>query len=62
MAQLLDRETLRKIQLLELLCLDEVVRICEYHKPKVIFCENVKGLISHDHGKTFNIIKNLLKR
>ena len=35
----------------------EVVRICEYHKPKVIFCENVKGLISHDHGKTFNIIK-----
>ena len=35
----------------------EVVRICEYHKPKVIFCENVKGLIMHDHGRTFNIIR-----
>ena len=34
MAQLLDRETLRKIQLLELLCLDEVVRICEKHNLK----------------------------
>jgi len=35
----------------------EVVRICEYHKPKVIFCENVKGLVIHDKGRTFPIIK-----
>ncbi len=35
----------------------DVVRICEYHKPKVIFCENVKGLTIHDRGKTFKIIK-----
>ncbi len=35
----------------------DVVRICEYHNPKVIFCENVKGLLLHDHGNTFNIIK-----
>lgn len=34
----------------------DVVRICEYHKPKVIFCENVKGLVSHDHGNTFKVI------
>lgn len=34
----------------------DVARICEYHKPKVIFCENVKGLIGHDKGKTFEII------
>jgi DNA (cytosine-5)-methyltransferase 1 len=34
----------------------DVVRICEYHKPKVIFCENVKGLTIHDHGRTFKII------
>lgn len=34
----------------------DVVRICEYHKPKVIFCENVKGLIHHDQGRTFKII------
>ena len=36
----------------------DVVRICEYHKPKVIFCENVKGLLNHDKGRTFEIIKN----
>lgn len=35
----------------------DVVRICEYHKPKVIFCENVKGLVLHDKGRTFKIIK-----
>ena len=34
----------------------DVARICEYHKPKVIFCENVKGLVSHDKGKTFTTI------
>ncbi|MBQ3431960.1 MAG: HpaII family restriction endonuclease [Clostridia bacterium] len=34
----------------------DVARICEYHKPKVIFCENVKGLYIHDKGRTFEII------
>ncbi len=35
----------------------DVVRICETHRPKVIFCENVKGLAIHDKGRTFKIIK-----
>ena len=35
----------------------DVARICEYHKPKVIFCENVKGLTIHDKGRTFQVIK-----
>lgn len=35
----------------------DVVRICEYHKPKVIFCENVKGLFMHDKGNTFRVIR-----
>ena len=35
----------------------DVARICEYHKPKVIFCENVKGLYIHDKGRTYKIIK-----
>ncbi len=35
----------------------DVVRICDYHKPKVIFCENVKGLAIHDKGKTFKVIR-----
>ena len=34
----------------------DVARICEYHKPKVIFCENVKGLTIHDRGRTFKVI------
>ena len=34
----------------------DVVRICEHHKPKVIFCENVKGLTIHDRGRTFKVI------
>lgn len=39
----------------------DVVRICEKHKPKVIFCENVKGLIIHQKGKTFEIIIGTLR-
>lgn len=36
----------------------DVARICEYHKPKVIFCENVKGLTIHDGGRTFKVIRD----
>lgn len=39
----------------------DVVRICEYHKPKVIFCENVKGLYIHDRGRTFRVIRNTFR-
>jgi DNA (cytosine-5)-methyltransferase 1 len=35
----------------------DVVEICETHRPKVVFCENVKGLLIHDKGRTFTIIK-----
>ena len=35
----------------------DVARICEFHQPKVIFCENVKGLLIHDKGRTLQIIK-----
>lgn len=40
----------------------DVVRICDYHRPKVIFCENVKGLTIHDKGKTFKIIKEAFEQ
>lgn len=39
----------------------DVVRICEHHKPKVIFCENVKGLYMHDRGRTFQVIRNAFR-
>lgn len=40
----------------------DVVRICEYRKPKVIFCENVKGLTNHDKGRTFKVIRRAFEQ
>ena len=40
----------------------DVVRICDYRKPKVIFCENVKGLAIHDKGRTFTVIKRAFEQ
>lgn len=40
----------------------DVMEICEKHRPKVVFCENVKGLKIHDKGKTFYVISQSLKK
>lgn len=40
----------------------DVVRICALHQPKVVFCENVKGLTHHDRGRTFKIIVGALEQ
>lgn len=39
----------------------DVARIVKYHKPKVVFCENVKNLVNHDRGRTFDVIKAVLE-
>lgn len=39
----------------------DVFRILEYHKPKYILMENVRNLVSHDHGNTFAVIRSYLK-
>ena len=39
----------------------DVVRICKHHQPKVIFCENVKGLVIHDKGNTFRVIRQAFR-
>lgn len=39
----------------------EVARILEYHRPKAFLLENVKHLLSHDHGQTFSTIKQTLQ-
>ncbi len=39
----------------------DIARIVKYHKPKVIFLENVKNLNSHNGGVTFKIISNTLE-
>ncbi len=39
----------------------EIVRVIKDKKPKAILLENVKNLVSHDNGNTFNVIKETLK-
>ena len=34
----------------------DVMRIAKERKPKILFAENVKGLLSHDKGRTFGTI------
>ena len=38
----------------------EIMRIASVRKPKYLFLENVKGLFSHDGGKTFGTILSTL--
>lgn len=39
----------------------EILRLVKYIKPRVVFLENVKNLVGHDNGNTFNVIKESLK-
>ncbi len=39
----------------------DVAEITRRHKPKVVFLENVKNLVSHDKGKTFKVIIRTLE-
>lgn len=38
----------------------ELARAVKEINPKVFMCENVKGLTSHDNGRTFSTIKNTI--
>ncbi|MDO4879855.1 MAG: DNA cytosine methyltransferase [Capnocytophaga sp.] len=40
----------------------EIEEIAHKHRPKVIFLENVKNLVSHDKGRTFKVITNVLEQ
>ena len=39
----------------------DIEQIIEKHRPKVVFLENVKNLVSHDNGKTFKVIIEILE-
>lgn len=39
----------------------DIEQIIEKHRPKVVFLENVKNLVSHDKGKTFKVIIEILE-
>ena len=38
----------------------EIARAAKQIKPRILFLENVKGLLSHDKGRTFGVILNTL--
>lgn len=40
----------------------DIEQIISKHKPKVVFLENVKNLVSHDKGRTFKIIQETLEK
>jgi DNA (cytosine-5)-methyltransferase 1 len=39
----------------------DVQRIIAHHRPKAFLLENVKNLVSHDKGRTFQVIKTVLQ-
>jgi DNA (cytosine-5)-methyltransferase 1 len=40
----------------------DIEQIVEKHRPKVVFLENVKNLVSHDNGNTFKTIIETLEK
>ncbi len=40
----------------------EILRIARYHNPKLILLENVKNLLTHDNGKSMEVIENRLQK
>lgn len=40
----------------------DVARIIEHHRPKAFLLENVKNLVSHDRGRTFEVIQKTLEQ
>ncbi|MGL4791407.1 MAG: DNA cytosine methyltransferase [Anaerotignaceae bacterium] len=40
----------------------DLLRIIKAKKPSVIFLENVKNLVGHDNGNTFEVINNCLEK
>jgi len=39
-----------------------IAEILRIKKPKAFFIENVRGLLNHDGGKTFEVIKNTIEK
>lgn len=39
----------------------DIARIVKYHRPRVVFMENVKNLVQHDKGRTFKVVSNTME-
>lgn len=40
----------------------EILKFIDSHKPKALFLENVRHLVNHDDGRTFNTIKQCIEQ
>ncbi len=40
----------------------DIARIVNYHKPKILFLENVKNFAKHDNGKTLKVVLETLRK
>lgn len=40
----------------------EIARIARAHRPRALLLENVKNLLSHDRGRTFAVIRDILEQ
>ena len=40
----------------------DIEQIVQKHRPRVVFLENVKNLVSHDKGNTFQVIVSVLEK
>ncbi len=40
----------------------DIARILRHHRPQAFLLENVRNLVSHDGGRTFDVIRNTLER
>jgi DNA (cytosine-5)-methyltransferase 1 len=38
----------------------DIARIAKFHKPKILFLENVKNIVRHDNGNTMRVISAIL--
>lgn len=39
----------------------DIARIVKHHRPKVVFMENVKNLVLHDKGRTFQVVAGTME-
>ena len=54
------QETDEVLKIHEELCFFEIARFASILRPKYLFLENVKGLLNHDGGATFETILGAL--